>query len=145
MKKFAFILACLLTMCITFAFADNDRVITVQQLPQTAQLFLKSHFSKNKVALVKMDNGVFAKDYEVTFTNGNKIDFDSKGNWEEIDCKASFVPVKVVPGQIIRYVKSNYPTTKIVKIERSRKEYEIKLSNRMELTFDKSFRLIEID
>ncbi len=145
MKKLAFILTCMLTLCTTLAIADNDKVITVKQLPQTAQLFLKSHFQNSKVALVKMENKVVTKDYEVTFVNGNKIDFDSKGNWEEVDCKASSVPAKVVPVQIQRYVKTNYPKEKIVKIERDRKGYEIKLSNRMELTFDTKYQLTKID
>lgn len=59
-----------------------------------------------------MENKIITKDYEVTFVNGNKIDFDSNGNWEEIDCKATVVPKKVVPVKIYNYVKSNYPKEK---------------------------------
>ncbi|TGX83547.1 hypothetical protein E5358_02565 [Palleniella muris] len=145
MKKLALILTCLLTVFTVVAFAGNDKVITVKQLPNNAQLFLKSHFNANKVALVKMENKIITKDYEVTFVNGNKIDFDSNGNWEEIDCKATVVPKKVVPVKIYNYVKSNYPKEKIVKIERDRKGYAIKLSNRMELDFNNNFQLTEID
>ncbi|NPD80511.1 PepSY-like domain-containing protein [Prevotella sp. PINT] len=145
MKKLALLLICLLSVCTIFAFAGNDKVITVKQLPHTAQVFLKSHFNTNKVAIVKMENKIIAKDYEVTFVNGNKIDFDSKGNWEEIDCKATVVPNKVVPAKILGYVKANYPHEKIVKIERDRRGYEVKLSNRMELSFNTNFQLTEID
>lgn len=145
MKKLALIITCLFTLCTTFAIAGNDKVITVKQLPQTAQTFLKTYFHNSKVALVKMDNNVISKDYEVTFTNGNKVDFDSKGIWEEIDCKASAVPAKVVPAKIMKYVRANYPKEKIVKIDRERKGYEIKLSNRMELKFDNNFRLTKME
>jgi hypothetical protein len=53
--------------------------------------------------------------------------------------------MQAVPEAIRLYVQSNYENTKILKIERSSKEYEVELSNRLELTFDKEFHLIDID
>ena len=43
------------------------------------------------------------------------------------------------------YKITNYPDTKVLKIERDKKEYEVKLSNRVELKFDLKFNLIDID
>lgn len=145
MKKLLFTLITLFTMCATAALADNDKVITITQLPQTSQQFLKKHFGNSKVALVKMESDIFSKSYEVIFANGNKIDFSSNGNWEEIDCKASSVPSTAIPEQIQKYVKAHYPNTKVIKIEKERKGYEVKLSNRIELTFDQNLTLTDID
>ena len=39
----------------------------------------------------------------------------------------------------------NYSGEKIVVIEKNRNDYEIKLSNRLELKFDKDFNLYDID
>lgn len=55
------------------------------------------------------------------------------------------MPADIVPQQIKDYVKQNYPDARITKIDRDRRDYEVSLSNRLELTFNKEFRLIEID
>lgn len=127
------------------AMADNEKPITVSQLPATAQQVIKKHFSKKKVALVKMETGIFDKSYDVVFTTGEKIEFDKKGNWKEINCKLSFVPTALIPAKIVNYVKSNYPGTKILKIEKDTKEYDVKLSNLIEITFNKLFQVTDID
>ena len=86
MKKLVFLLVCLFTLQ-TVARADDDKPIQVTQMPQLAQQFIKQHFSDSKVALAKMESDFLYKSYEVIFTNGNKVEFDKKGNWEEVDCK----------------------------------------------------------
>lgn len=114
-------------------------------MPQPAQQFIKQHFADSKVALAKMESDFFYKSYEVIFTNGDKVEFDNKGNWEEVNCKYSFVPTAIIPAAIQKYVTTNYPDAKILKIERDKKDYEVKLSNRTELKFDLKFNLIDID
>ncbi|MBR5512252.1 MAG: PepSY-like domain-containing protein [Bacteroidaceae bacterium] len=44
-----------------------------------------------------------------------------------------------------QYVNSNYPNVNIQQIERDRVDYELRLSNRLELTFDTKFNIIDID
>ena len=92
-----------------------------------------------------MESDFFYKSYEVIFTNGDKVEFDNKGNWEEVNCKYSYVPTAIIPAAIQKYVTTNYPDAKILKIERDKKDYEVKLSNRTELKFDLKFNLIDID
>ena len=46
---------------------------------------------------------------------------------------------------IRNYVKTNYPDARILQIEYDDNEYEIKLSNRWEITFDSKMRVIDID
>lgn len=144
MKKLLFLLVCLFTLQ-TVARADDDKPIQISQMPQQAQLFTKKYFADNKIALAKMESDLFNKSYDVIFTNGNKVEFDKKGNWKEVDCKYSSVPAAVIPEAIQKYVKDNYPDTKILKLERDKKEYEVKLTNRTELKFDINFNLIDID
>ena len=127
MKKLVFLLVCLFTLQ-TVARADDDKPIQVTQMPQPAQQFIKQHFADSKVALAKMES-----------------DFDNKGNWEEVNCKYSSVPTAIIPAAIQKYVATNYPDAKILKIERDKKDYEVKLCNRTELKFDLKFNLIDID
>ena len=145
MKKFAVLTVALLFVFALTGRADNDRPITVDQLPATAQKFIKAHFPKTNVSLAKMDTDLFEKSYEVIFVTGDKLEFDSNGNWTEVDCKRSEVPAKLVPTQINTYVNANYSGNKILKIEKDRSEYEINLSNGVEIKFNKNFMVIDID
>ena len=51
----------------------------------------------------------------------------------------------IVPQPILTFVRKHYPDSHICKVERDRKGYEVKLDNRLELTFGAKFRLIEVD
>ena len=136
-------LVCVFTVS-TAAYADNDKPIAVSQLPAAAQQTLKKYFGSQKVAMAKMESGLLEKTYDVIFTNGEKIEFNRKGEWTEISCKSTTVPAALIPSAISKYIKANYPDAKVLSIERD-KECEVQLNNRIELTFDKSYQLIDID
>ena len=129
----------------TAALADSDKPIQIGQLPTPAQTFITTHFSKHKVALAKMESDMLSKNYEVIFTNGDKVEFDRTGGWTEVKCTRNPVPEAIVPAAIRDYVKTNYPDAEILKIERSKKEYEVKLSNRWEIKFNNRMQVIDID
>lgn len=143
-KKNIMALMCLLAFSAT-AMADNDKPISVTQLPATAQQIIKTHFGDMKVALAKLENELFDKSYDVIFTTGEKIEFDRNGNWKEIDCKLSEVPADLIPTPIANYVNTNYSGNRILKIEKDRGQYEIKLSNGIEIEFNRNFVVIDID
>ncbi len=143
MKKLVFLLVCVFTVS-TVAMADNEKPIQVGQLPTKAQTFITTYFKGKKVALAKQDSDLFSKSYDVIFTNGEKVEFDKSGEWTEVKCKAA-IPSQIIPAAIRTYVKTNYPDASIIQIERKRNEYEVKLSNRWEITFDSQMRVIDID
>lgn len=144
MKKIVLtVIVVILTLSV--ACAGNDRPISVEQLPQKAQQFLKSYYPKVGVAYAKEDVEVMSKEYEVVLTDGSKMEFAADGEWKSVECKHNAVPMDIVPQQIKSYVEKNYPEVLITKIDRDRYEYEVSLSNRLELTFNKEFKLIEID
>ena len=143
-KKTIMALVCLVAFQQT-AMADNDKPITVNQLPAAAQQVIKSHFSGMKVALAKMETGFLEKSYDVIFTTGEKIEFDRNGNWVEIECKRTAVPAALIPAQIKSYVNTNYSGISILKIGKDRNEYEINLSNGVEIKFNQNFLVIDID
>ncbi len=145
MKKFAVLTVALLFVFALTGRADNDRPIAVDQLPQKAQQFIKQHFPKSKIALAKEEREFLDLRYEVVFANSVKIEFLKDGEWKEVDCKYSAVPAAIVPVKIAEYVAKNYEDVQIVKIDRDKREYEVDLSNGLELTFDTKFNLIDID
>ena len=69
----------------------------------------------------------------------------NQGEWKEVDCRYSTLNEELVPVQIREYVKTNFPDTQFVQIEKGYRGYEVKLTNRLELTFDNQFRLVDID
>ena len=124
---------------------DGDKAIPPGKLPKAALQTISAHLPGRKIAIAKVETELFSKSYTVIFTNGEKIEFDRSGNWTEIDCKRSEVPAKLVPTQIKNYVNTNYSGNKILKIEKDRNEYEINLSNGVEVKFNKNFMVIDID
>ena len=144
MKKIFVLLACLFAVQMA-ASADDGKPIEVNNLPTKAQLFLKSAFPDAKVAYAMVEDDLLGKEYEVLFEDGYKVKFDKKGEWEEVDGKLAAVPVNVVPVLIKKHVAEKHPKQKIVKIERDRKGYEIKLDNGFELKFDTKFNLVGYD
>lgn len=127
------------------ALADNDKPITVNQLPAVSQQIIKKHFAGKKVAMAKMETGLLEKSYEVVFTTGEKVEFDRKGSWKEVDCKLSAVPARLIPAKIASYLKANYPGIKVLKIEKDDNDYEVDLANNVEIKFNKNFVVIDID
>lgn len=143
MKKLVLFLLC--SCFVKLAVADNDKPIAFSELPQPAQMFVKKYFGAQKVAMTKVDKDFLDASYDVVFTNGQKVEFDKKGNWKEVQCRNQAVPSAIIPPQILKYVESTYPQVNVVRIEKDRYEYEVYLSNRWELKFDMQFNLIDMD
>lgn len=145
MKKLLILFLCLITIQ-SVVKADDDKPIDFNQLPQQSQLFIKKYFADKCISLVKMENAFFDKSYEVIFSDGNKVDFNKKGEWKDVDCRQTELPQEIVPSQIKNYVTKNYPDVKIIEIEKEDgQKHEIKLSNGLDLTFDSKFNLVDID
>lgn len=125
--------------------AGNDKPINVNELPAKAQTLLSKHFKGQKVMLATIESGVVSRSYDVVLRNGTKLEFDNKGNLTEIDCKQGIVPSQLIPQPIKNYLKENYRGETVRKIELNKKEYEVELTNGIDLTFNKHFQLIDID
>lgn len=136
---------CCMVSCNMVANTGNDKPISVNALPAKAQTLLSQHFNGQKVMLATIETGVISKSYDVVLQNGTKLEFDKKGNLTEIDCKQGIVPVQLIPQAIKNYLKDNYAGQSVKKIEMNKKEYEVELTNGLDLTFNKHFQLIDID
>lgn len=150
MKKISIIFLSLVAFVATasaspLAVFDKDRHIEFSQLPANAQAFVTKNFAAERVSYVELDEGIVSNEYKVVFESGLKLEFDGSGNWTEIDCRHQPVPQSLVPKQIVSYVASKYPNHQIVELKRDRYEWEVKLSNGLELSFDKKYNLTDID
>ena len=142
-KFFLVALLCMLLQSLT-CLAD-DKIIPVEQLPAPAKTFVKKYFPQATIEYATKDTEFMGTTYEVRLSDGTEVDFDKKGNWDNVDCKTKAVPASLVPAAIAQYVKAHYPNTVIVKIDKERGGYEIELSNDLDLKFNSKGKLIGID
>lgn len=146
MKKIILSLAVMAIALITTSAAmADDRPVTLKQLPEKSQQFIKQHFAKSAVSYAKQDTEMFDGEYEVVFTDGVKVEFRKNGDWKNVECKKSQVPSAIVPQRLKDYVAKNHADAKIIKIEREPREFEIKLSNGQELKFNSKGDFIRYD
>ena len=140
----------MVVICCVMAFfmpanADINKPIKVTELPAKAQTVLSQHFKNQKVAFASIESGIIDKNYDVVMQNGTKLEFDKKGNVTEIDCKQGAVPEKLIPQAIYTYLQENHSGQTVRKIEFNKNEYEVELSNGLDITFNKHFQVIDID
>lgn len=140
MKKYLFLLVALLAMSFS-AKADHDQVITFNQLPAEAQTLLKQYFADKMPLIVTID----WDDYTVMYDSGEKVEFDKQGNWKEFDCRSSMVPSALIPEQIKAHIRATFPGTTILKLDRNRRGYEVKLNNGHEVEYNRNFQVIDVD
>lgn len=143
MKRLMFLICMFLMMGTTYSMADNGYVVGIQQLPAPAQEVMTKCFADKKLLTILKERG----EYEVIFNTGEKIEFNKKGEWTEISCHTTQVPDILIPNPIKMRIMADFSNTRIVKIDRSRngKKYEVKLSNGLEVEFDKKFNVKKVD
>ncbi|MBR6933468.1 MAG: PepSY-like domain-containing protein [Bacteroidales bacterium] len=141
MKQLKFILLAVLALTLSLPSCADDRPISFEQLPQAVRNFLAQYFP-NKTPLLVLEDW---DDYEVTYENGEKAEFTKKGDWKKIDCRMSAVPDVLIPEQIKTQVKARYPEAVIIRLKKDRTGYDIKLSNGLEIEFNKRFVITDID
>ena len=92
---------------------------------------------ETREAIIKKFSDMVEKD-------GGKVEFEGNGDWKEVKCKN--VPTAIVPKPIYNFLTKNYMKqgVTIVKIERDKRGYDVKLSSGMELEFDTNYNLVDI-
>lgn len=136
MKKI-FVLMVMLVCFIQLGNASDTVTRDVNKLPVATREMISKHFPQAKVSYIKIEKDLFlSTSYDVKMSDGTELEFNAKGEWLEIDCKDKSVPSNFIPQTISKYMKANYDGHKIVKIERSRKGYELTLENGLEVDFD---------
>ena len=140
-------LATCLLVALTFGFSANAQktVITKSALPVNAQIFLKTHFSGQEPNYILQDKETFSTDYKVQFSNNIEVEFDAKGNWEEVDGNHTAIPTTLIPKTIASYVKTHFANTTITKIDKGTWGYEVNLSNGIELEGNSKSKFLRID
>ena len=102
MKKNILILAAALFLSIS-AFAQNN-VTQFEQLPATAQEFVKTYFNDYKVQYIFSDREFADVDYKIRFEDGTEIEFNAKGEWTDVSSKQKCIPTGFILKEITDFV-----------------------------------------
>lgn len=130
---------------LTAAVATTDeRPVTYEQLPTPAKTYIESNFNGEKVTLATREDDLFLPDYTVLLADGTKLEFTNSGKLKQVSSKNG-ISSDLIPVTIRDYVSAHYPDAGYLDFEIGRKTYEVKLTNRMELKFNRNFHVIEID
>lgn len=137
MKKFLVLTACLAMIAVSVCNA-KDRKVKPENLPATIQQFIKQNFPQSAILVVTQETD--DKDYNVTLSNGTKVEFGKGDQWSELYDKHGRIPHHLIPSEIISYVGQHSPKASIVRIERCSQGYDIDLSNRKHIQLNKQFK-----
>lgn len=141
MKKLVLLIA-----CAVFAFSANaaPQPVDFNKLPKHSQEFIQKNFPTEKVKNVWMDREASWDKYTVNFNSGNMVSFEGgKGNWSQIMMKDGSVPMAVIPMKIKSYTGTKYPGMPIIGIKTTADGYEVWLSDKTALTFDKDGKFVK--
>ena len=141
MKKIITSLFALCAMTLIAWAAD----VSLRQLPQPAQEFIGKYFAKDQIKKIRTHHHRSGESYNVLFTDGSKVNFDSKGQWTKIKLRNDSIPVDIIPEYITTYVWDAYPDVMILSIEQEGTAHEVELSDGTELTFDPKGNVIKVD
>lgn len=111
--------------------------------PEAIADFIKSNFSGVTINGTERDND--DGEIEVYLSDGAKVEFTANNEWKKISCPGKAVPAALVPQAIANYVKSNYQSNLISKIEKKFNIYEIELNNGIELHFGADGKFLGVD
>ena len=143
-NKFVMAIVCALFLSVA-AYAD-DTPITVDRLPAAVKTFVAQKFPAQKILFAEKDSGFFEKTkYEVRLDDGTKIELFKDGTWNKVENKQKRVPASFIPKGIADYVRANYATTPVIKVDKERYGYDVELANDRELKFNEQFQLVGMD
>ena len=138
MKKHLRFLSALLavvvgTTLLTGCGDDKDEPVSSGELPVKARTFIGQYYPTARIVSTTKDKD----DYEVTLSEGTRIDFDKAGEWTDVDAVTGMtVPSGFYPAPIDNYVSTTYPGSGINEISRETYGYEIELLTGTELKFN---------
>ena len=117
----------------------------LNQLPATAQEFVKTYFSDYKIQYIFSDKEFADVDYKIRFEDGTEIEFNSKGEWTDVSSKQKCIPTGFILKEITDYVEMNHKDMCITDVEREFNRITIELDDNLEIEFNSKGKLISYD
>lgn len=144
-KVFLLAVACLFSV---ICFAKEDGVkISIEELPEKANLFIKDYFPAAKVKTVykSWDEGVV--EYKVIFKTKTTIEFDMVGTWSEIDVnvKKDKMPRFIYPTPVNETIDAKFYEKVISKVENDGVYYDFDFTDKSEAKIKTTGQVLEFE
>lgn len=123
--------------------SSREVPVTFDQLPSAAKTFVTENFPGETVTMALKDVHGRAE-YDVRLSDGTELEFTHSGALKKISSRAG-ISEKLIPDGIRRYVSAHFPGAGYREYEVGKRTYEVKISNGMELKFNRNFILMEVD
>jgi len=123
---------------------DAD-VVEPSELPTAVTSFLNAYYPGQDIMRSVLTTGKDAK-YEIRLRNGHEIDFNTNGEWIDVDApKGESIPAGIAPVAIVDYIVANYSGQNINEISKETFGYDVELTNGVDLEFDKAGGFLRVD
>lgn len=134
MKKRVLGLLCL-AAAVALAISCRKSTISSNELPEASKDFITNYFPGINVGTVKKEG----KGYSVDLLNGCELEFDSTGEWLEVDGRyGTEIPTGFIHPKIVSYVGTAHVGNGINAIERNYHGFDVDLVKQdIDLCFDK--------
>lgn len=136
-----------LALMMVLPMAAEDVEITFDKLPEKAQKAVKMAFPDTKIKKVDMERRASLIQYEVKLAGGYKMQFSKEGAFTECECtdEDGVIPSILIPSKIREFLDKEFKGRGVKRLEHDGKLFELLLDNGYELSFNSSYRLIDID
>lgn len=140
------LLLSVLALMLVLPMAAEDVEITFDKLPEKAQKVVKKAFPDTKIKKVEMERRASLIQYEVKLAGGYKVQFNKEGAFTECECtEEGSIPTILIPSKIREFLDQEFKGRGVKRLEHDGKLFELLLDNGYELSFNSSYRLIDID
>lgn len=123
----------------------DHRLINFEDLPTKAKSFVRTYFGHYDICFVRIEMTMTRTDYTVQFENGMKIEFNSNGDWDEVNNPSDCLPSDFLSNMILNYLNKNYPDCCLHAISKGKHKFEVELTNGLELIFNKKGEFLRYD
>lgn len=136
----------LLALALAFVFTscDKEDIVNTDDLPGDATSFVSTHYPDQQILRVIKERDDLKVTYYVYLDNGTKLEFTKSGELKEIE-GSERIPDSILPALVLDYVNDNYPGAFIRCWDPEGSTHEARLSNGLELVFDKYGNFLRIE
>ncbi|MBO5661424.1 MAG: PepSY-like domain-containing protein [Tidjanibacter sp.] len=140
MKKIMLLAA--LVLMASGAATARERMVGFERLPKQAQQLIKTHFAVGDISYITYDNEITDLTYDARFDDGTELEFDRKGELLKAEARrGGSIPTSLLPASITTYLEENHTMSRVVKVERNHRSWEVELSGGTEIVFDQRGRV----
>lgn len=131
--------------------SEVENIITIDELPSSAQSFLKQYFNGYSIIKIEKDVEDNITLYEVELQDGYEVTFNDQGDWTQVEAPyGKNIPTGFIPEQVMATLNDRFPDYGINEINTTGQGYKVELNDNqggssIDVYFDMSGEIIKID